>query len=35
MYTDYGDLGSQWEYMVLITEEGYEVLSGIQDFEEK
>jgi Xaa-Pro aminopeptidase len=31
LYTKYGDLGSQWEYMVLITEKGYEILSGIQE----
>lgn len=33
MYTDYGDLWSQWEYMILITENGYELLSGIQEWE--
>ena len=33
IYTDHGDLGSQREYMVLITEDGYEVLSGIQEWE--
>jgi methionyl aminopeptidase len=33
MYTDHGDLGSQWEYMLLITEKGYEILSGITEFE--
>lgn len=32
LYTHHGDLGAQWEYMVLITEEGYEVLSGIREF---
>jgi methionyl aminopeptidase len=30
LYTKYGDVGSQWEYMVLITEGGYEVLSGVR-----
>lgn len=33
LYTDYGDLACQWEYMLVITENGYEVLSGIQDRE--
>jgi methionyl aminopeptidase len=32
LYTNHGDLGSQWEYMVLITADGYEVLSGIREF---
>ncbi len=31
LYTDHGDLGAQREYMVLITTEGYEVLSGIRE----
>ena len=31
LYTKHGDLGSQREYMLLITEEGYEVLSGIRE----
>ncbi|HKL44541.1 MAG TPA: type I methionyl aminopeptidase [Candidatus Absconditabacterales bacterium] len=29
LYCKKGDLGSHWEYMVLITEDGYEILSGI------
>ncbi|MDR0860084.1 MAG: M24 family metallopeptidase [Candidatus Peribacteria bacterium] len=33
LYTKHGDLGSQWEYMLLITEKGYEVLSGIRDWD--
>ncbi|HRX63846.1 MAG TPA: type I methionyl aminopeptidase [Candidatus Absconditabacterales bacterium] len=30
LYCKKGDLGSHWEYMVLITDDGYEILSGIQ-----
>lgn len=33
LYTNHGDLACQWEYMLVITENGYEVLSWIQDFE--
>lgn len=33
LYTDYGDLACQWEYMLVITENGYEILSGIQEWE--
>jgi len=33
LYTKHGDLGSQWEYMILITEDGYEILSGVREFE--
>lgn len=33
MYTDHGDLWAQWEYMLLITEDGYEFMSGIQEWE--
>ncbi|HRU50235.1 MAG TPA: type I methionyl aminopeptidase [Candidatus Absconditabacterales bacterium] len=29
LYCKKGDIGSHWEYMVLITEDGYEILSGI------
>lgn len=31
MYTDHGDLWAQWEYMLLITENGYELMSWIQE----
>jgi methionyl aminopeptidase len=30
LYTTDGDLGCQWEYSILITETGYEVLAGVQ-----
>lgn len=30
LYCKKWDLGSHWEYMILITENGYEILSGIQ-----
>ena len=30
LYTTDGDLGCQWEYSILITESGYEVLAGVQ-----
>ncbi len=30
LYTEQGDLGAQWEYTVLITDNGYEILAGIQ-----
>ncbi len=30
LYTNEGDIGAQWEYTVLITEDGHEVLAGIQ-----
>lgn len=30
LYTTDGDLGCQWEYSLLITDNGYEVLSGVQ-----
>lgn len=31
LYTTHGDLGAQWEYMIVITENGYEILSGLTD----
>lgn len=33
MYTEHWDLWAQWEYMLLITEDGYEFMSGIQEWE--
>lgn len=33
LYTVHGDLWAQREYMLLITDEGYEILSGVIDFE--
>ena len=30
LYTTDGDLGCQWEYSILITDTGYEVLAGVQ-----
>lgn len=30
LYTEKGDLGAQWEYSVLITQNGYEILAWIQ-----
>lgn len=30
LYTKHGDLGAQREYTVLITENGYELLAGVQ-----
>ena len=33
MYTQHGDLGCQWEYMLLITESWYEMMSGIKEWE--
>jgi len=33
LYTNFWDLACQWEYMLVITEEGYEILSGIQEWE--
>jgi methionyl aminopeptidase len=30
LYTTNGDIGAQWEYTVLVTEDGYEVLAGMQ-----
>lgn len=30
LYTTDGDLGCQWEYSILITENGYEVLAGVR-----
>lgn len=31
LYCKRGDLGAQWEYTVLITENGPEILAGIQE----
>lgn len=31
LYTEHGDLGAQREYTVAITDNGYEILAGIQD----
>lgn len=31
LYCKKWDLGSQWEYMVLITDDGYEILSGLTE----
>lgn len=31
LYTEKGDLWAQWEYMVLINDDGYEILSWLQD----
>lgn len=31
LYCKNGDLGAQWEYTVLVTENGYEILSGITE----
>lgn len=31
LYTKHGDLGAQWEYTVVISDDGPEVLAGIQD----
>lgn len=31
LYCKRWDIGAQWEYMILITQEWYEVLSGIQE----
>jgi methionine aminopeptidase len=31
LYCKKWDLGSQWEYMVLITENGYEILSWLTE----
>jgi hypothetical protein len=33
MYTQHWDLGCQWEYMLLITEKWYEMMSGITEWE--
>lgn len=30
LYTAHGDIGCQWEYTLLITDNGYEILAGIQ-----
>lgn len=30
LYTEYWDLWAQWEYTVLVTDNGYEILAGIQ-----
>ena len=30
LYTQHGDVGAQWEYTLLITDNGYEILAGIQ-----
>ncbi|MCX6823384.1 MAG: type I methionyl aminopeptidase [candidate division SR1 bacterium] len=33
LYTKKGDIGAHWEYTVLVTEKGYEILSGVtEDF---
>jgi methionyl aminopeptidase len=29
LYTEQGDLGCQWEYTLVITEQGYEILAGV------
>lgn len=31
LYCKNGDLGAQWEYTVLVTDNGYEILSGITE----
>jgi methionyl aminopeptidase len=31
LYTQLGDIGAQWEYTVLVTNKGYEVLAGIEE----
>jgi hypothetical protein len=33
MYTQHWDLWCQWEYMLLITENWYEMMSGITEWE--
>jgi methionine aminopeptidase len=30
LYTTNGDIGAQWEYTVLVTDTGYEILAGVQ-----
>jgi len=30
LYTDYGDLWAQWEYTVLVTDNGYEILAWLK-----
>lgn len=32
LYTEYGDLWAQWEYTVLVTDNGYEILAGLKEF---
>jgi len=31
LYCKNGDLGAQWEYTVMVTDNGYEILSGITE----
>ena len=31
LYCKNGDIGAHWEYTILITENGYEILSGITE----
>jgi methionine aminopeptidase len=33
LYCKKWDLGCQWEYMVLITETGHEILSGLPELQ--
>jgi len=31
LYTKFSDLGAQWEYTLLVTEKGYEILAGVTE----
>jgi methionine aminopeptidase len=31
MYTQYWDLGAQWEYTIIITDNGPEIVAGLKN----